>query len=149
MPLQTAYTMTKHAVQNFTECLALEADLTGKPIHVSAVIPGMVKTRIFEPTAPTEGENPAAAHHRKVMREMMAAYGMDLEVACRSCRLFYNAGERTLSSRCPIFSAMHTPHTRRPARLCIACVVGADDDVLASNYFVCGRRRATRFAIAA
>jgi len=63
MPLQTAYTMTKHAVQSFTECLALEADLTGKPIHVSAAIPGMVKTRIFEPTAPTEGENPAAAHH--------------------------------------------------------------------------------------
>jgi len=84
MPLQTAYTMTKHAVQSFTECLALEVDLTGKPIHVSAVIPGMVKTRIFEPTAPTEGENPAAAHHRKVMREMMAAYGMDLDVACRS-----------------------------------------------------------------
>jgi len=84
MPLQTAYIMSKHAVQSFTECLALEIDMTGKPIHVASIIPGMVKTRIFEPTAPTEGENAAAAHHRKVMREMMAAYGMEVEPACRS-----------------------------------------------------------------
>jgi len=84
MPLQTAYIMSKHAVQSFTECLALEIDLTGKPIHVSSVVPGMVKTRIFDPTAPAEGENAVATHHRKVMREMMAAYGMDLEPACQS-----------------------------------------------------------------
>jgi len=84
MPLQTAYIMSKHAVQSFTECLALEIDMTGKPIHVASIIPGMVKTRIFEPTAPTEGENAAAAHHRKVMREMMAAYGMEVEPACRT-----------------------------------------------------------------
>jgi len=84
MPLQTAYIMSKHAVQSFTECLALEIDTTGKPIHVSAVLPGMVKTRIFEPTAPTEGENAIATRHRKVMREMMAAYGMDLEPACQT-----------------------------------------------------------------
>jgi short-subunit dehydrogenase len=84
MPLQTAYIMTKHAVQSFTECLALEIELIRKPIHVSAVIPGMVKTRIFEPTAASEGENAAAIAHRKVMRDMMAAYGMDLQEACRS-----------------------------------------------------------------
>ena len=84
MPFQTAYIMSKHAVQSFTECLALEIDLTGKPVHVSSVIPGMVKTRIFEPTAPSEGENAPAAQHRKVMREMMAAYGMELEPACQS-----------------------------------------------------------------
>lgn len=84
MPIQTAYVMSKHAVQVFTECLALEVELTGKPVHVSAILPGMVKTRIFEATAPTEGENPYAVHHRKVMRDMMAAYGMDLDVACTS-----------------------------------------------------------------
>jgi NAD(P)-dependent dehydrogenase (short-subunit alcohol dehydrogenase family) len=84
MPLQTAYIMSKHAVQSFTECLALEVELTGKPVHVSSVIPGMVKTNIFAPTTPAEGENAAATQHRKVMREMMAAYGMDLEPACQS-----------------------------------------------------------------
>jgi len=84
MPLQTAYIMSKHAVQSFTECLALEVELTGKPVHVSSVIPGMVKTNIFAPTTPSEGENAAATQHRKVMREMMAAYGMDLEPACQS-----------------------------------------------------------------
>jgi NAD(P)-dependent dehydrogenase (short-subunit alcohol dehydrogenase family) len=83
MPLQTAYIMSKHAVQSFTECLALEIAMTGKPIHVSSVLPGMVKTQIFEPTAAAEGENALAARHRKVMREMMAAYGMDVDAACR------------------------------------------------------------------
>jgi short-subunit dehydrogenase len=84
MPLQTAYIMSKHAVQSFTECLHLEIQMTGKPVHVSSIIPGMVKTRIFEPTAPAEGESPQAAGHRKIMREMMAAYGMDLEAASRT-----------------------------------------------------------------
>lgn len=84
MPLQTAYIMSKHAVESFTECLALEIDMTGKPIHVSSVIPGMVKTQIFDPTTPADGENPLATRHRKVMRDMMAAYGMDLDPACRT-----------------------------------------------------------------
>lgn len=84
MPLQTAYIMSKHAVQSFTECLYLEVEMTGKPVHVSSIIPGMVKTRIFDPTGPEAGESPHAAAHRKVMREMMAAYGMDLDAACQT-----------------------------------------------------------------
>ena len=82
MPTQTAYMVTKHAVQAFTECLYLEMQLTGKPVQVSSIIPGMVKTSIFDAKA-GEGEPDGARRYRTVMREMMAGYGMDLAEACR------------------------------------------------------------------
>ncbi|SMH37378.1 SDR family NAD(P)-dependent oxidoreductase [Azospirillum agricola] len=80
MPTQTAYIMTKHAIQSFTECLYLEMQMTGKPVQVSTIVPGMVKTRIFEASAGT-GEPTGADRHRAVMRELMANYGMDLAAA--------------------------------------------------------------------
>lgn len=82
MPTQTAYIMSKHAVQSFSECLSLELQLAGAPIHVSSVLPGMLKTSIFDAEAGA-GEPEAASHHRRVMREMMQAYGMDLDEGCR------------------------------------------------------------------
>lgn len=83
MPQQTAYILTKHAVQSFSECLYLELELTGKPIHVSAIIPGMVKTNIFSEAPSAAGESAHARAHRKYMRETMANYGMDLDDACK------------------------------------------------------------------
>lgn len=82
MPTQTAYIMTKHAVQAFSECLHLEFELAGAPIHVSSVIPGMLKTGIFDASAGT-GEPPAASVYRRRMFEMMRDYGMDLDEGCR------------------------------------------------------------------
>lgn len=82
MPTQTAYIVTKHAVQSFTECLFLEMQLTGKPIQVSSIVPGMVKTSIFQASAGA-GEPGSAVRHRTVMRELMANYGMDLAEAAR------------------------------------------------------------------
>ncbi len=82
MPTQTAYIMTKHAVQSFSECLYLEMQMTGKPIQVSSIIPGMVKTSIFEEGA-GDGEPAGASRHRTVMRELMSAYGMDLAEGAR------------------------------------------------------------------
>lgn len=82
MPTQTAYIMTKHAVQSFSECLYLEMKMTGKPIQVSSIVPGMVKTSIFEASA-GGGEPATAARHRSVMRELMAAYGMELAEGAR------------------------------------------------------------------
>ncbi|MDX2276651.1 MAG: SDR family NAD(P)-dependent oxidoreductase [Hyphomonadaceae bacterium] len=83
MPAQTAYIVTKHAIQAFSECLYLEMELSGKPIHVSSVIPGMVRTNIFAEAPAAAGEAPHAKAHRKYMREMMAAYGMDLADASK------------------------------------------------------------------
>lgn len=82
MPAQTAYIMTKHAVEAFSECLYLEMELAGAPIHISSVIPGMLKTSIFD-AAGGAGEPPAAVAHRRKMFEMMRDHGMDLDEGCR------------------------------------------------------------------
>lgn len=82
MPAQTAYTVTKHAVQSFSECLYLEMELKKLPIHVSAIVPGMMRTNIFNAEA-GEGEPDNAQRHRRAMFEMMRDYGMDLDEGCR------------------------------------------------------------------
>lgn len=81
MPCQTAYIMTKHAVQSFSECLYLEMQLKQAPVHVCSVMPGMLKTSIFEESA-GKGEPSSASAHRRKMFEMMRDYGMDLEEGC-------------------------------------------------------------------
>lgn len=81
MPTQTAYIMSKHATQSFSECLYLEIERSGAPIHVASVIPGMLKTSIFDAERGT-GEPGSAAKHRATMAHMMAAYGMDLDEGC-------------------------------------------------------------------
>lgn len=82
MPAQTAYTVTKHAVQAFSECLYLEMELKNLPIHVSAIVPGMVRTNIFNPQGGT-GEPGQSQGHRRAMFAMMRDHGMDLDHACR------------------------------------------------------------------
>lgn len=82
MPCQTAYIMTKHAVQSFSECLYLEMQLKQAPIHVCSVMPGMLKTSIFDASAGA-GEPADAATHRRKMSEMMRDYGMDLADGCK------------------------------------------------------------------
>ncbi len=70
MPMQAAYITSKHALQAFTETLALEIGLTGKPIHVASVIPGAVATAIFD--SANQGDA-AAERHRAIMQAMLAA----------------------------------------------------------------------------
>lgn len=82
MPTQTAYILSKHAIQSFSECLYLELQIAGAPIQVSSVIPGMLKTNIFDADR-GQGEPEAAARHRAKMAYMMANYGMDLDEGCR------------------------------------------------------------------
>jgi len=82
MPTQSAYMVTKHAVQSFSECLFLEMQIKRAPIHVCSVIPGMIRTNIFN-AANAEGEPEGAGKLRKTMHDMMAAYGMDLDEGCR------------------------------------------------------------------
>lgn len=82
MPTQAAYILTKHAIKSFSECLYLEMQLKGAPIHVWSVLPGMLKTRIFDEEGGRD-EPESAARYRTVMRDMMENYGMDLEYGCR------------------------------------------------------------------
>lgn len=99
MPTQTAYIVTKHAVQAFSECLYLEMQLTGKPVHVSTIVPGLVRTEIFAEAPANAGENAQARAHREAMRDMMAAHGMDLEPACRAIFEQIAAGEFWVSTQ--------------------------------------------------
>jgi len=82
MPTQTAYIMSKHAIQSFSECLYLEMKVAEAPINVCSIIPGMLKTSIFDAEAGV-GEPESAAAHRATMAHMMANYGMDLDEGCR------------------------------------------------------------------
>lgn len=68
-PGETAYICGKHAVLSFTEGLYLEMRMQGKPIHISAVMPGPVATRIFDDA---KGAGAAEHHHRSVMKTMLA-----------------------------------------------------------------------------
>jgi NAD(P)-dependent dehydrogenase (short-subunit alcohol dehydrogenase family) len=126
MPTQTAYMMSKHAVQSFSECLYLEMELVGAPIHVSSVIPGMLKTSIFEAAA-GKGEPESAARHRAKMADMMASYGMDLDEGCRKIVAKIAAGEfwvdtqeemtdAMLAGRTAFFQQRGTPTLAEQAR---------------------------------
>jgi NAD(P)-dependent dehydrogenase (short-subunit alcohol dehydrogenase family) len=77
-----AYTVTKHAVEAFTECLYLELEQIKAPIHVSSIIPGMIRTDIFNGDA-GQGEPCDATVHRKGLRDLAAIHGMDIDVGCK------------------------------------------------------------------
>lgn len=74
MPVQTSYVLSKHALISFSECLYLEMQVKKAPIHVSAILPGPVATRIF--TDSEIGEDPVNASHRQAMMAMLEAQGM-------------------------------------------------------------------------
>lgn len=82
MPVQTSYILSKHAVLAFSECLYLEMQLKKAPIHVSAVLPGPVATRIFQDSE--AAADPVVRHHRDVMRGMLEQMGITpLEAGAR------------------------------------------------------------------
>lgn len=81
MPVQTSYILSKHAILSFTECLRLEMQLQQAPIHVSAILPGPVNTRIF-----ADSRTGAAAgneRHRLIMHGMLEADGISGDEAAR------------------------------------------------------------------
>jgi NAD(P)-dependent dehydrogenase (short-subunit alcohol dehydrogenase family) len=82
MPVQTPYILSKHAVLSFSECLFLEMEQQKAPIHVSAVLPGPVDTRIFQDA--TGGSNPSSIdRHRALMADALAQHGMSATDAGR------------------------------------------------------------------
>ena len=75
MPTQAPYMLTKHAVLSFTECLYLEMQLQENPVHVSAVLPGLVATRIFEDAA-ADRSSDFVERQRNIMKDMLAQGGL-------------------------------------------------------------------------
>lgn len=91
IPLQGPYIASKHAVLALTECLYLDVESAGHGhhIHVQAVLPGAVKSNIFESAGgvdPSGGGDMAVAEaHRIAMLEVKAA-AMDARAA--AARIF-------------------------------------------------------------
>jgi NAD(P)-dependent dehydrogenase (short-subunit alcohol dehydrogenase family) len=96
MPVQTSYILSKHAVLAFSECLYMEMKLKQLPIHVSAIMPGPVATRIFTDSAGTK--DATSNFHQKVMEDMLAANGMTGMEAARIILPQIAAGEFWVST---------------------------------------------------
>jgi len=72
------YIVSKHAVLAFTECLALEMQAVNASIHISAILPGPVATRIFE-DAPMDGQR----GHHAFMSDMLREHGLSGDDAAK------------------------------------------------------------------
>lgn len=83
VPLQTPYITSKHAVLALTECLRLEVELAGhEHIHVQAVLPGAVKSNIFEAAGGVDdGDVSAAEEQRSAMLDIKAEAMDPIEAA--------------------------------------------------------------------
>ncbi|OBF06356.1 SDR family oxidoreductase [Mycobacterium sp. 852002-10029_SCH5224772] len=87
IPLQAPYIVSKHAVLSLTECLHLEVQAAGHDHHirVQAVLPGPVRSNIFESAGgvdPGAASDAAAAEtHRSTMLGIKAAAMEPLEAA--------------------------------------------------------------------
>lgn len=87
IPLQAPYIVSKHAVLSLSECLHLEVQATGHQhhIHVQAVLPGPVRSNIFESAGGVDpgatSDVAAAEGHRSTMLGIKAASMDPLEAA--------------------------------------------------------------------
>jgi short-subunit dehydrogenase len=88
VPLQAPYIVSKHAVLALTECLRLEVALAGHGdhIHVQAVLPGAVKSNIFEAARGVDNDGAgadvaAAESQREAMLDVKAGALDPLEAA--------------------------------------------------------------------
>ena len=86
VPLQAPYIMSKHAVLALTECLRLEVELAGHDdhVHVQAVLPGAVKSNIFEAAGGVDDGDIAAAEAQRSAMLDIKAEAMDPLAAARA-----------------------------------------------------------------
>jgi NAD(P)-dependent dehydrogenase (short-subunit alcohol dehydrogenase family) len=94
IPLQAPYIASKHAVLALTECLYLDVQSAGHGhhIHVQAVLPGAVKSNIFESAGGVDasGDAAVAEAQRAAMLDVKAA-AMDARAAAAA--IFEQAAE--------------------------------------------------------
>jgi NAD(P)-dependent dehydrogenase (short-subunit alcohol dehydrogenase family) len=96
IPLQAPYIMSKHAVLALTECLYLDVQAAGHDhhIHVQVVLPGAVKSNIFESAGGVDpdggGDFTVAEAQRAAMLDVKAA-AMDPQAAAAA--IFEQAAE--------------------------------------------------------
>ncbi|BBY20716.1 hypothetical protein MSTO_09210 [Mycobacterium stomatepiae] len=94
IPLQAPYIASKHAVLALTECLYLDVQSAGHGhhIHVQAVLPGAVKSNIFESAGGVDasGDAVVAEAHRTAMLHVKAAA---IDARAAAATIFEQAAE--------------------------------------------------------
>lgn len=84
VPAQTAYIMTKAAVQAFTEGLFAEMQLQHSPIHISLVLPGLLRTGIFRHNRDSHRTGQSQLQtYRKYLSQLADTNGMDVGEASK------------------------------------------------------------------
>jgi NAD(P)-dependent dehydrogenase (short-subunit alcohol dehydrogenase family) len=130
IPLQGPYITSKHAVLALTECLYLDVQSAGHGhhIHVQAVLPGAVVSKIFESAGgvdPGDASDPAAAEaQRAAMLDVKAAA---LDPLTAAATVFEQAAEgrfyllthpdrvgSAMSERANVLAAQRPPSLTRP-----------------------------------
>jgi len=111
MPTQAAYTVSKHAVLSFTECLYLEMEVAGAPIGVSAILPGPVATRIFD-DAPADLGVSLVERQRAMMQSMLSDGGQTPVEAAGIIMKGIAAGDFWVLTHPEIASAMANARAR-------------------------------------
>lgn len=108
-PLQTAYLVSKHAMRVMGQCLVEELTAAGSDIGVSILLPGAVRTRIFENAESTKTSVGDA--HRLEMAEMLATQGLSPgEVAAITFDAI-NRGDLWIHTHPEISRTLITTHT--------------------------------------
>lgn len=132
MPLQAPYIVSKHAVLSLTECLHLEVQATGHDhhIHVQAVLPGPVRSNIFESAGGVDpgaaADAAAAESHRSTMLGIKAGSMDPLEAAEMIFRQsvdgrFYlhthpDSVGAAMAERANVLATQQPPHLRTETR---------------------------------
>jgi NAD(P)-dependent dehydrogenase (short-subunit alcohol dehydrogenase family) len=127
IPLQAPYIVSKHAVLALTECLYLDVQSAGhgEHIHVQAVLPGAVKSNIFESAGGVEegGDTAIVEAQRAAMLDVKAA-AMDPQAAATA--IFEQAADgrfylltepesvgSAMAERANVLAAQRSPTPRR------------------------------------
>lgn len=96
MPLQTSYILSKHAMISYSECLFLEMQIKQAPIHVAAILPGPVATRIFADGS--TARDAGSEEHRALMHAMLESDGISGHEAAQRIFPQLAAGEFWVST---------------------------------------------------
>lgn len=128
IPLQAPYIVSKHAVLALTECLRLDVESAGHGhhIHVQAVLPGAVRSNIFESAGGVDdavGTDADAAEQQRAAMLKIKARAMDPLAAAET--IFEQAAEgrfylltqpsvaAAMSERANVLAAQRPPERRR------------------------------------
>lgn len=114
-PIQASYVMSKHAVLAFTECLHLEMAMKSTAVQVSAVLPGPVKTKIFDSVE--QHSDPTVAEHRQAMIDILETNGMTAKAAAETIFEQLAAGQFWVSTHPELTTMMAQQRARNLSKL--------------------------------